>query len=208
MEMDFNSTKISEDYSKALASEGLLFGKQHGFKPATVLFAGTSVALKKMANGDKTIPRAIRFNRMNGDMVAAAKLEYIKNDDDPDSPASGQWNYTWTTNPDDIADANVMTFGTAEDRSSDLLLCYVYESQKRFGMEFKDEITLVFMMNLMIEMLVDFVKQNTKDGDPCTLTLTDVFRITGAVEDGEIVIAIVPDGAMKVLVKNDAAIQE
>lgn len=206
MEMDFNSTKISEDYSKALAAEGLLFGKQHGFKAATVLFAGTSVALRKMA--DQTIPKAIRFNRMNGDMIAAAKIEYIKNEDDPDSPASGQWNYTWTTDPADIEDANVMVFGTAENRSSDLLLCYMHESQKRFGMEFKDEITCVFMMNLMAEMLVDFVKQNTKDGESCTLTLSDVFRMTGEVEDGEIVVAIIPDGAMKVLVKNDAAIQE
>ena len=207
MEMDFNATQISEDFSKALGAEGLLIGKQHIFKVATTLFAGTSVALRKMTT-DQTIPRAIRFNRMNGDMVAAAKLEYIKNEDDPDSPASGQWNYTWTTDPSDLDDANVMVFGTAENRASDLILCYMHEAQKRFGMEFKDEITLVFMMNLMIEMLVDFVKQNTKDGEPCTLTLSDVFRITGEVEDGEIVVAIIPDGAMKVLVKNDTAIQE
>ena len=41
--MDFNATQISEDFSKALGAEGLLIGKQHIFKVATTLFAGTSV---------------------------------------------------------------------------------------------------------------------------------------------------------------------
>ena len=59
----------------------------------------------------------------------------------------------------------------------------------------------------MWEVIKQWLAENASS-DPI-LILKDVFTANATVnEDGEIEFGFVPDGAMKILVKNDASIQE
>ena len=57
-------------------------------------------------------------------------------------------------------------------------------------------------------MIINWVKDNTSQTDPAALVLENCFKAIGKVENGKVVMSIIPDGAMKVLIKDDSAIQE
>ena len=54
----------------------------------------------------------------------------------------------------------------------------------------------------------DHQLENATESEPAILTLDGVFKATATVENGKVVMGIVPDGEMKVLIKDDSAIQE
>jgi hypothetical protein len=64
------------------------------------------------------------------------------------------------------------------------------------------------MMNLMLEMIINLLRENTTPTEGVTLTLEEVFKASAETVDGKIEMGIVPDGKMKVLIKNDDDIQE
>ena len=53
-----------------------------------------------------------------------------------------------------------------------------------------------------------FAENISKDDPSATLILDGVFKATGVLEDNQLVLSLVPDGEMKVLIKDDLAIQE
>ena len=61
----------------------------------------------------------------------------------------------------------------------------------------------------MVEFIIKWLKENVTAEEPVTLIQDGVFRADAAVdENGEINIGIIPDGQMKVLIKDDSAIQD
>lgn len=201
METKFKESKIPEDFSKALAAQNMLLGPAMTEQAANILFVGTSKCLAD--NKDLSIPKAVVFRRIDGTFLVAAKLEYVKNEDDPSNLASGQWNYSWTFDQDDIKDCKII------EMSNSLISMYFYNAASSlYNMRFNDPAVCATVMSLMVEMIINWLKENTKEGEKSVLTLSGVFTAMGEVVDGEIEMAIVPDGDIKLLIKDDSAIQE
>lgn len=200
MEVKFKESKIPEDLSKALASQNMLLGPTMAEQAANILFVGTSRCLAD--NKDLSVPKAVVFRRIDGSFLVAAKLEYIKNPDDPADLASGQWNYSWTFDEEDIKDCKLI------ETTNNLITMYFYNAASSlYSIKFNDPSVCATVMNLVVEMIINWIKENTKDGDKAVLTLGGVFTAMGEVVDGEIQMAIIPDGEIKILIKDDAAIQ-
>ena len=202
MEKKFKESPILEDYSKALAKKNLLLGPQITPIIATTLFHGVSCCLGGIKN--VSIPKAIAFRLIDGTFLAGAKVEFIKNEADPTNPAAGRWDYIWTTFEEDLEGADII-----EAQSNSMVPTYFYESASQlYEMKFQDPSSTMYMTTLLLEMIIQWARDNAKENDPAVLTLPGVFKITGEVEDGEVVIGINPDGEMKVLIKDDESIQE
>lgn len=201
METKFKESKIPEDFSKALAAQNMLLGPTMAENAVTILFNGTSKCLAD--NKDLSVPKAVVFRRIDGTFLVAAVLRYVTNEDDPSNLASGQWNYSWTFDQDDIKDCKII------EMSNSLISMYFYNAASSlYNLRFNDPAVCATVMNLMVEMIINWLKENTKDGEKSVLTLSGVFTAMGEVVDGEIEMAIIPDGDIKLLVKDDSAIQE
>lgn len=194
----FGESQIPEDYSRALTLQGRLIGPAHVEKVARVLFVGVTRALASIK--DQTIPKAVVFKGLDGSFIAAAKIVYVKNDDSG-SISSGQWSYAWTYNQEDVEDCQIV------DVSSNSLIVPFFSSAalELESFVFDNRDTCILMMNLMLEMIQSWVRENTKEGNDITLILPGSFEATGSVEDGKIVVSIIPDGELKVLIKDDVA---
>ena len=191
MEKKFKETSISEEYSKALANQHLLIGPTHVYKIATVLFHGASMCLSAMKN--TSVGKALIFRAVDGRFLAGAKVQYIANVDDPNNPAAGRWDYTWTAYEEDLKDCDTV------DVANNAMIAPYFTAA---GIS-------LYNMNTLVEFIINWLKENVTDTEPATLVLNGVFKGVAEVDpDGSIDIGIIPDGAMKVLIKDDSAIQD
>lgn len=202
MEKKFKETNIADDYSKGLAQQNFLLGPSNVYRIATVLFHGVSTCLGSIKN--MTVPKAVVFRSLDHSFLAGAKVEYIKNDDDPSNPAAGRWDYVWTFYEDDLKGADCI-----EVANNSLITTYFTSSGiSLYNMKFNASDLCVLMMTQMIEMIIGWLKDNATEAEPVTLVLEGVFKATAEVSNGKTVMGMVPDGEMKVLVKDDSVIQE
>lgn len=202
MEKKFKETQIPEDFARSIAQQSILLSPNYVERIANVLFTATSKCLGDVK--DTTVPKAIVYRGIDNSFLAAAIVEYIKNEDDPTDMSAGQWSYVWTLSEDDIANCQAI-----DVRSNSLVVPYYYAAlADKYHCSFNDRDSCLKMMTLMVEMIIHWVMENTKDGDETVLTLDGVFVAKGAVENGKIEVSIIPDGDMKVLIKNDAEIQQ
>ena len=202
MEKKFKETQIPEDFSRTIAQQSILLSPNYVERIANVLFTATSKCLGDVK--DTTVPKAIVYRGIDNSFLAAAIVEYIKNDDDPTDMSAGQWSYVWTLSEDDIANCQAI-----DVRSNSLVVPYFYAAlADKYHCSFNDRDSCLKMMTLMVEMIIHWIMENTKDGEETVLSLDGVFVAKGAVEDGKVAISIIPDGDMKVLIKNDADIQQ
>ena len=203
MEKKFKETSISEDYSKCLSAQHYLIGPSHVWRIPTILFHGASMYLAAVKN--TATPKALVFRAVDGRFLAAAKVCYIPNNDDPTNPAAGQWSYTWTTDEDNIKDCDCC------DVSNNAMIVQFFTTAgiNLYNLKFAGPDVCITMMVEMVEFIIKWLKENVTAEEPVTLIQDGVFRSDAAVdENGEINIGIIPDGQMKVLIKDDSAIQD
>ena len=202
MEVEFKKTHIPEDFSKTIAKQTFIIGPQYVHYITTVLFHGVSCCLGAMKNTQ--VPKAIVFRSIDHSFLAGAKVEHISNGDDPSNPASGRWDYVWTFYEDDLKGADCI-----DAASNSLINTYFIQSAiTLYNMKFHDSSICMMLMTLMLEMIISWLKENVKEDDKATLFLTGVFKANAEVVDGKVEMGLVPEGEMKVLIKDDKAIQE
>lgn len=202
MEKKFKETNISEDFSRSLAQQCFLIGPSHTPRIMTVLFHGVSSCLAAMKN--TTIPKAVVFRSLDHSFLAGAKVEYIANADDPSNPSAGRWDYTWTFYEDDLKGCDCV------EVANNTLVCtyFISSAITLYNMKFAGQELCITMMTMLVEMMINWLKENATETEPAILSMDGVFKATAAVENGKIVMGVVPDGEMKVLIKDDSAIQE
>lgn len=202
MEKKFKETSIPEDFSHALAMQSFLIGPANVYRVATVLFHGVSTCLGSIKS--VTIPKAIVFRSIDNAFLAGAKVEFIPNKDDKNNPAAGRWDYVWTCYEEDLKGADII------DVTKNNLVgpFFAASGANLYNMKFAGPDTCIFMMTLMIEMIIAWLKENATEAESAALVLDGVFKGISSVDDGKVVLGIVPDGEMKVLIKDDDKIQE
>ena len=198
MEINFNDSQIPEDLSAQLAKHNNTLSPAHVEKILTVIVAGTGTALKELMKRDPNVPKAVVFKSIIGNFLIGAKLEYEANADESD-PSNGRWNYTWSFYEDDFKDTKCFTM-------SELSVYYRDKGISLYNMKVQPD-AFEFTVTTLWEIIKLWLIENASK-DP-VLVLKDVFTANAIVnEDGEVELGFVPDGAMKILVKNDASIQE
>ena len=199
--MKLFDTNLPNNYTKGLFEEyNANLAPEHTDKIADVTFTATADVL----NGSKSKehPTALRFERVDGSMVAAAVCQYFENTDDPDQP--GNWSLIFTFDESDIpANTNVLTL-----KNPMVHPFFRSVAGDRYHFTFKTPDAIINLATYLFEQLRKWLDENTKEGAEASIECDGIFQARGAVEGGEKVFSIEPDGEIKMRIKDDASIEK
>lgn len=195
----FDST-LPQNYSKALFEEKCFdLAPEHTDKMFDVLFTGTANLLKSIKSLEK--PIVFIINDLKGNMVAASICQYFKNDD---ASKPGNFSLVWTFDPADIPEGALIT--SMDDTKTHSFFIAVAGS--KYGIKFKDASCIVNTLGYTMVQLKKWLDENAKEGQIISVELDGVFQGRVEVQNGVKVFAVEPDGEIKNLIKDDAAIEE
>lgn len=195
----FTETAIPQNYSTGLYNE-------HAYdvvpaiaaKMGNVIFEGISTLLGKTKS--KACPKAFIFRDFNKEFLAAAVVEYEANED-PKQP--GAWNYYWTWNEEDVPENADKTDANQAENAS----YFRGVSQGKYSFGFNNMDAIYTMTTYLMKVIKDWLNANANDKEEVGLELEGVFQARVVVENGEKIMSIEPDGEMKKLIKDDAALE-
>lgn len=198
--MKLFDTNLPHNFSKGLYEEcDLTFNAQYIDKVIDVIFTGTVLFL----NGAKKIdtPVALVFEREDKSVIAAAIVQYFDNDDKSNP---GNWNLVFTLDENDIPEnANIFY---ASNPSVHPFLRSVAADKYHFIFDAPN--SLVLLPRYFFENLRKWLDENAKENEEISIDLDGVFQARAAVEGGEKVFSIEPAGEIKMLIKDDSAIEK
>ncbi len=165
-------------------------------------FAGVSCYLshRKVSKEDEAV--ALILQDTSGQFKFAAVVEYHSNHENPDE--AGNWSYTMTFYEDDINDLEkrkkVNKFLVGDDAFKSIMYKTAYDIG---SFEFTREIYIYDSCLLIIDTLMQVLDHEAIDGQIVDIEMPGYFKASVAVENGEKVYSVIPDGHMKEIIKSD-----
>ena len=200
------STSIPQVVSNGLYKEiGYEFAAEHIDKLLTTIVFGVTECISDIKN--KETPVAFVINEPNDEFIIAAICQYFPNEDDASAP--GNWSYTWTFDKDDIPE--------------NAKICSLYDNEysiyfrniaaSKFSMGFHKAEYCGDMGRYLMKMIKRWLTDNAGKADDNGelidgTELAGVIQFRTAVENDEVVISAEPDGEVKQMIKDDAAIEK
>lgn len=167
--------------------------------------AATSTYLSKVKIAKEDEAVALVLTDINGVFKFAGIVEYHENETDGDEP--GNWSYVLTFNEEDVnsvASKKKLTKFLYGDDAFKLVFDKV--SYDIGGIQFEHERYMYDACLLCVDSLIGVLDREANDADQIDIVLDGYFVASVAVEGGEKVFAITPDGAMKKIIKSDVAL--
>lgn len=195
-------TELFERIANALEYKAILLEPEHLGKVIKVLFYGGTKLLGSVKSVDT--PKALTFRKADGTFICGAKVSFKKNPDNPDDISSGSWSYIWTFDEDDIRDATEIIV----DTKMTVMEFFKAAGRTLFHMNFPDDSVANSIFNTIFELLGRYLDDNASADEVFTLTMPGIMEASSEVKDGKIIKTIVPDGEIKILIKDDDAYQE
>ena len=198
--MKLFDTQMPQMYSKALFEEKCTdLAPEHTGKMLDVVFTGTANLLNQAKSKDKAA--VFTFRKINGDLIAAAMVRFFENED-TNNP--GNWSLVWTFDDADIPEgALVIDLSDSQTHSY-----FRAVAGEKYGMRFEDTAAMTDCLTYALIHVKKWLDENAKEGAEVSLEFDGFFQARVAIENGEKVFAIEPDGEIKNLIKDDAAIEK
>lgn len=142
---------------------------------------------------------ALTFDDLKGNFILGAVVEFTPNDEEA---MPGNWNYYWTFNKEDIQDATI--YQITSNNVATVIKKRAYDDSGAVfnSLEFISQLGIMFASQLS-----DFLDANAKEGEDFEIEHEGYFKASVSVENGEKIKSLIPDGAMKRLIKDDEAIE-
>ena len=172
---------------------------QHTEMMADIIFTGVSNALGAIKTKEQ--PVAFIFKKNNDEFICGAVIKFIPNDDDPTK--AGSWSYVWTFDKEDIP-ANAKLIG-CED--ANIIAYFRGVARNKYGAAFRDQAAITECTRYLMQTISKWLDENASDQEEVGVELEGVFQATVAVENGIKYKALVPEGEIKKLIKDDSAIE-
>ena len=198
--MKLFDTSLPQMYSKALFEEACFdLAPEHTDKIYDTLFTGVANLLGAVKSLEK--PAVFEIKNLNGNVVAAAIVQYFKADDDTNP---GNFSLVWTFDEADIPEnAVIMNFDNTQTHPY-----FIATAGSKYGIKFKHSAALVNCLVYSVVELKRWLDENAKDGEVVSVEQDGVFQARVEVQNGVKIFAIEPDGEIKNLIKDDAAIEK
>lgn len=198
--MKLFDTSLPQNYSKGLFEEkNFDLSDTHTDKMFDVLFTATAGLLNDTKN--KQRPAVFCFSKIDNSIIAGAICQFFENED---SSKPGNWSLVWTFDETDIPEnALVMNFKDPQTHSY-----FRGIAGDKYGMRFKDPTCLTTCLTYALEQLYKWLDENAAEDKEVSIELDGVFQARVAVEGGAKVFAIEPAGEIKMMIKDDAAIEK
>ena len=169
-------------------------------------FAGVSTYLskRKVSKADECV--ALVLQDLSGQFKFAGIVEYFPNEN-PDEP--GNWSYTMTLNEADLEDLEkrktVKKYLVGDDAFKSIMDKVSYDVG---GFVFERDTFIYDACLLVIDTIIQVLDHEAKEGTVVDVEMPGYFVASVAVENGEKVFSITPDGHMKALVKSDIELDD
>lgn len=187
-------SSLPNNYVQGLRTIGLDFDPKLTYMMYEVtMYAIADFLRYKKSKENKS---AVVFKDMKGNVILTGIVEYHANENE-DMP--GNWSFEISFNEEDIKDAVVYL---ATDNEFQRVLTYA--AGNLHGFRFKDPTTIAGIAEKVITTLTNWLDVNAKNGEVVEIAQEGYFVASVSIEDGVKVFSIDPDGALKVLVKDDA----
>lgn len=196
-EFKFKETGIPTQYGESLKDFGLSFEPSNVPYMFDILITSMSDFLGLTKN--KTNKTSLAIKDLKGNLLLAGIVAYHPNEDEE---MPGNWSYEMTFNEDDIKDTNIYLASDPQFKT-----VYGRVAYDLHGIEIPNAMHLQPLMNSTASTLKDWLDANAKEGEEVSVTLAGYFVASVEIEKGEKVFSIVPDGAMKRLIKDDSALE-
>lgn len=170
-------------------------------------FAGVSTYLtkRKVSKADECV--ALILQDTAGNFKFGAVVEYVPNEENPDEP--GNWSYTMTFYEDDISDLEkrktVKKFLVGDDAFKSIMDKVSYDVG---GFVFERDTFIYDACLLVVDTILQVLDHEAKEGQTVDVEMPGYFVASVAVENGEKVFSVVPDGHMKAIIKSDIELDD
>lgn len=193
--MKFAESTLIENFIVEAKNIGTLLEPTDVLRITETVIAGATDFLAQVKAKDAGV--ALTFDNVKGEMIMAAVVEY---NDNADGDGQGNWNYYFTFDPKDVEGK----------RRYQISLTQVHSVIARRGYElcrirFATPNLITDYSVIFATLIREFLETNAKDGEEFVVEHEGYFLATSAVEDGVVEKSLLPDGAMKRLIKDDAA---
>lgn len=198
--MKLFETTLPQNYSKGLFEEkNYDLAAEHTDKFCYIAFTAVSNLLKTAKT--KEHPTSFEFSTIDGKIVAAAIVQYFPNED---ASKPGNWSLVWTFDEADIpAGTNRISLKDPQTHSY-----FRSVAGDKYGIRFKDPGCLTTLLTYLFEHIRKWLDENAEENKEVGVELEAVFQARVAVEGGQKVFALEPAGEIKMLIKDDAAIEK
>lgn len=198
--MKFTETTLPQNYSKGIFEEKCLdLAPEHADKIADVLFTATANLLNQAKSKDRATVFA--FNKIDGSLIAAAIVRFFENED---AANPGNWSLVWTFDQADIPEGSFII----DLKNPDTYSYFITVAGEKYSMGFAQSSDIVDCTTYLLMQIKKWLDENAKENEVVSVELPGVFQARVAVENGEKVFAIEPDGEVKNLIKDDAGIEK
>lgn len=197
--MNINETALPQNLSRVLLEDKHLdVAAEHTAMIYDVLFTAVANLLNSAKSKEK--PTAFVITRVDGSVVIAAILQYFPGETKKDP---GNWSLVWTFDQSDIPEGSLV-INIADPNTHSYFASVFLE---KYSIMEEDD-TLIDLFKTAAEQLHKWLDENAKAGEEVTIEEAGVFQARVAIENDEKVFSIEPDGEIKVLIKDDAAIEK
>ena len=204
----FEETQMYQQYIVNCDTAGYGFGGDD--IPERMLksfIAATSVYLGKVKVSDPNVASALVLTDESGNFEFAGIVEYHENEENDGTDEPGNWSYVLTFNEDDLkaleAKKKVARYLYGDDAFKLVFDKVAYDIG---GISFEHERYMYDACLLCVDTLIGVLDRETNDNETVEIECPGYFVASAAVESGEKVFAITPDGAMKKIIKDDVSL--
>lgn len=200
--MKFNETSIPTSYSvDSEAKLNLMIAETHVENMYKCVFTAIAkfLSVNKHVADDAKIAIEVRDTKNN--FKAAAIVQHTDGGDE--SEDSGNFNFVFTFNEEDVADVDAANKFSIFDPAFVTLMGQIALTEFKFS--FVNPNFINGAVNLVFDNLIKFLDMNTGD-EGIEVELDGYFVAVGEMEDGIKVFGIVPGEHIKTIIKDDAAL--
>ena len=184
--------------SENLEKETYVVSKEEVVMFLETIIEGTSDFLREVKSKHRN---AVVFRDLKANFIVAAVLEYNVNEEED---GQDNYNYFWTFNEDDItSDPDTKVYEANSNQIQTMIMMRVKERSYVMPAEL-----VLYLEGKVLVGLLDLTNSlsgNVTDTEPVSIEHDGFFKITIALEDGQIFKSFIPDGPIKTLIKDDAS---
>jgi hypothetical protein len=207
-----NKSLEETEFKSAFIVNGDSIGYSFGdddrpFRILKSFFAATSLFLSKAKVAKDSEAVALVLLDLTGNFKFAAIVKYNVNKENPDEP--GNWDYSFTLNEEDLAEVGasrtVKKFLFSDVSFHSMFDKVAYDLQ---SIQFEQERSIYDACCLCIDTLYQILDNEAVEGQTVDLEIPGYFMASVETTGDNKTFAIVPDGHMKNIIKDDAALSE
>jgi len=197
--MQFEETSISKIFSLNTAEKsGGLTTIPEEYVDKVIKTAIMAIADYARVLKSKEKPVAVVIDDLKGNVLLAAVVRYHEGEGD----MPGNWSFEWTFYEDDIKDC--ARFSVSEVKCHQF---FIDRAKSAFRMTYSSPSYIYLGCQEFANSLIEWLDTNAKENEEVEVEMDGYFKASVVVENGKKIMSFVPDGAIKRLIKDDAALE-